>query len=376
MIYNYLRGDETEKHRIMATYIGEKLRKLREERDMSLSHLGGMSGVSRQSMHRYEQNAKTPSSSTILEISKALNVHPSYFFSSVNDNVQITNIRFRDEDMITHMRSKLLEIESTCKSYISNLIELQFLLDDVIKFENPLKGLKISNAKDVERAAKKLRSKWNLGNAPIYNTTEMIEGNGVLVIEVTTEEKFTGLTGTANEEIPFIVINSNCNESTRKRFTLLHELGHVVLEFTEQLKDEVIEKLCNHFAGAILLVDDTLQHELGKNRTTISLKELREIKEKYGVSIQSIIIRAKATGYISEKTSNNWWDSYQQWYKESADSSEFGNYKSDERAKLFDSLILRGLNEKRITWGKAARLKDTKVDILKSRLNELEFNVA
>tara|TARA_R110001592_G_scaffold284685_1_gene552995 strand:+ start:3798 stop:4880 length:1083 start_codon:yes stop_codon:yes gene_type:complete len=360
----------------MATYIGEKLRKLREEKDMSLGQLGDNSGVSRQSIHRYEQNIKSPSSSTVLQISKALNVHPSYFFSSANDNVQITNIKFRKEGMLTHLRSELLEIESICKSYINNLIELQSLLDDNIKFENPLKGLKITNAKDVEKAAKKLRSKWNLGNAPIYNTTEMIEDNGIVVIEVTTADRFTGFTGTANEEIPFIVINSNCNEATRKRFTLLHELGHVVLEFTEQLKEEVIEKLCNHFAGAILLVDDTLQLELGKNRTTISLKELREIKEKYGVSIQAIIIRAKATGYISEKTSSSWWDSYQEWYQESADSSRFGQYQCDERAKRFDTLILRGLNEKRITWGKAARLKNTKVDVLKSKLNELEFAVA
>lgn len=360
----------------MGILIGDKLKMYRENKGMSMSELGHIVGVSKQSIHRYENNVKSPSSSTLIEISQALNVHPSDFFSDSSNKIEITDINFRDKIKLYHLEQEVDDIQTICKNHINNLIELEQLLDDIIEFKNPIEGIKISNASDVEKAAKKLRTKWKLGSAPIHSATEVIEENGIIIIEVDAHGDFTGLTGKANQTIPFIAINKNFSESTRKRFTLLHELGHIVLDFIDQLEIEDIEKLCNHFAGAILLVGDTLKNELGTSRTAISLKELKSIKEKYGISIQAIIFRAKAIGYISERSYFRWWDSYNQWHNNLSGSSEFGTYNSDENVKLFDSLIMKGLIEKRITWGKAANLKETKVDILKTQLNELNFKVA
>ena len=51
----------------------------------------------------------------------------------------------------------------------------------------------------------------------------------------------------------------------------------------------------------------------GKNRTTISLNELVKIKAKYGISIQAIIMRARLTDFVSYDTSQEWWQSSQEW---------------------------------------------------------------
>ena len=178
-----------------------------------------------------------------------------------------------------------------------------------------------------------------------------------------------------NEEIPIIVLNEYFNSIERKRFTALHELGHIVLEFSSDISDAKLERLCDSFAGAILLVDDVLYNELGKNRTVISLAELKRIKELYGISIQAIIMRASTTGFIDNITSKEWWKSYKEWNTDDTNSNDFGHYRSFEKIQRFNKMLERGVAEKRLSISKAAELADKKIDILRKELDELNFTV-
>ena len=64
------------------------------------------------------------------------------------------------------------------------------------------------------------------------------------------ENNFDGLATIINDKYPVIVINKNFNVE-RKRFTLLHELGHLLLELPEcEIKYE--ESVCNRFASEFL----------------------------------------------------------------------------------------------------------------------------
>lgn len=359
----------------MNTGFGNKLRELRESKGLSLADLGQSVGVSKQSIHRYEINQKVPRTSTLINISNVLGKHPSFFFEDDTCEIEIGNINFREVHTIPLGELDIENIKNECKLYIQRLLELQDLLGEDIKFENPLQGFEISNKRDVEKAAKNLRRKWNIGYDAIADVTDLIESKNISVIELNLVNEFTGLMGHANEEIPFIVVNENLTDISRKRFTLLHEVAHIVLEFADIITDELREKLCNHFAGAVLLVDDTLTKELGKNRTSISIKELAAIKEKYGISIKAIIIRAGVTDLISYDTSSKWWDSYKEWQSDNEHDNSFGKFQSREKPLRFDRLLLRGINEQKISWEKAAELKDIYVDDLRKEMDLLDFKM-
>ncbi len=358
----------------MNNIFGTKLKELRESKGMSLQELGSLVEVSKQTIHCYEKAHKNPSSSTVLRLGKSLGVHPSFFFQDKEIDIKIEELNFREEQNILNSFDYSALIDNS-KTYLLNLLELKALLDIKSSFINPISNLEIHNKKDVEKAAKNLRKKWHLGYAPISNITSIIENNGISVIELDINNGFTGISGVANKEIPFIIVNRNLNDITRKRFTLLHELGHLTLKFHKNIEKESIEQLCHHFAGAILLVDDTLKLELGANRTQISLSELREIKEKYGISIKAIIMRAGNTDIISRHTQSAWFDSYKEWYENSNSKTDFGIFQGDEKPTLFNKLLSRGIQEQRFTIGKAAKLKATKIDILQKELNELTFNL-
>ncbi|HEY5367986.1 MAG TPA: ImmA/IrrE family metallo-endopeptidase [Hanamia sp.] len=254
-------------------------------------------------------------------------------------------------------------------------MELSAIMAEGLEFENPLEGYEIATDKDIEKAAKIIRKKWKIGNAPITDVVETLETKGVFVVEISRIEDFTGLSGMVNEEIPIIVLNEYFNSIERKRFTALHELGHIVLEFSSDISEAKLERLCDSFAGAILLVDDVLYNELGKNRTVISLAELKRIKELYGISIQAIIMRASTSGFIDYKTSKEWWKSYNEWNTNDTNPSDFGNYRSFEKIQRFNKMLVRGVAEKRLSISKAAELAGKKIDVLRKELDELKFTV-
>lgn len=358
----------------MENLFANKLKELRDRNSLSLQELADQVGVTKQSIHKFENGIVTPSSETLLKISDALNVSYSFFYENpIGYNLNLQNIKFREKHKIENKKLEKEIKEDVCK-YLSKFMELSAILDENMEFDNPLSGFEIATDKDIEKAAKIIRKKWKIGNAPIADVVETLETKGVFVVEIKRLEDFTGLSGFVNEEIPIIVLNENFNSIERKRFTALHELGHIVLEFTGNISETKLERYCDMFAGAILLVDDVLYAELGKNRTVITLAELKRIKEIYGISIQAIIMRATTSGFIDSKTQKEWWQSYNEW-NSNDDTRDFGTYRSSERVQLFSKMLVRGVAEKRLSMSKAAELADKKIDVMRKELDQLNFNI-
>lgn len=354
-----------------------KLKELRDKHGYSLQELANQVGVAKQSIHKFEKGMVNPSSDTLLKMADVFNVPYSFFhYNPESFNFSFENIRFRDGHKISDREELEQDIKQEVMRYISRFTELESFMDIVRDFENPLSGFEIIDEKDIEKAAKVLRKKWKVGNDPISNVVETLENNGIFVVEITRDESFTGLSGMLNEQMPLIVLNDKCLTVERKRFTALHELGHIILEFDQNFTDKKVEFFCNYFAGAVLIVDESLYNELGKHRSVISLAELKRIKEIYGISIQAIIVRARTTGFINQSTFKDWSDSYEEWRQSEAKENDFGHFNCNEITTRFNNLLLQGVTEKRISWSKASELTGKKIDVLKSEMGELNFTIA
>ena len=359
----------------MEKTIASKIKELRERNNFSLQELADYVGVAKQSIHKFENGLVRPSNSTLVKIANAFNVSFAYFFENTTQfSICFQNIKFREKHKVNNEFLET-EIKDELCSYLSRYLELETIMNERQSFENPLSGFEILSEKDIEKAAKIIRKKWKIGFAPIADVVETLESNGVFVFEVKRIEDFTGLSGIVNDIIPIIILNENCPTIERRRFTALHELGHIVLEFSETLSEKKIERLCDTFAGAVLIVDEMLNNEIGKGRTVISLAELKRIKELYGISIKAIIMRARSINLISYETSQIWWKSYEEWNLNIPNSADFGNYNSTEKTSRFKSLIVRGINENRISLSKGAELYGRKIDLFKKELDELKFNL-
>ena len=204
----------------------------------------------------------------------------------------VDQVRFREREKVPVKTAVALRLR--VEDYIRRCLEIESCLGIEHILENPLAGREIRTADDVEAAAWDVRRIWSLGTSPVTNFLGLLEEKGIRVFEVRGIERFEGLSGTYGSA-PLVTVNRDFPDD-RMRFTTAHELGHLLCAFPER---EGAEGLCHEFAGAFLLPREALEKALMPARRKISLWELKELKETYGISLQAIVYRARSLGLVT-----------------------------------------------------------------------------
>ena len=341
----------------MRTIFAKRIKAARIMANLSLRELSErMNGiVSHNAIKKYEDGLMMPDSHVLINLGKVLHVKPDYFFRSFT--VEIENVEFRKKSKLPKM--ELGSIRETAIDAIERYLELEQFLNISTDFTNPIKHLLVSKGEDVEEAVLHLLNEWRVGFNALPNVIEFLEDKEIKVIEIEAEESFDGLSGWANNSIPVIVVNKNY-PAERKRLTVLHELGHLLLSFHFDLDQKTIEKLCYRFAGAVLIPKETFLAELGQSRSRISIPELIAIKENYGISIQAIMARALDLGVINEER----FIRFRRWLNSSEDRRKehgLGEYIGRENSSRFKQLLYRAASEEVISMSKAANLANRKL---------------
>lgn len=308
--------------------------------------------LSRQALHRYEKGEVIPDAEKINQLSKALNVSPDYFFRTTK--VELSEIEYRKLSKMPQKEASI--IKEKTKEYLSRYLELEEILGLPNEFENHLKNFgNVTSYEQVNKAAELLREKWNLGNGAIFNVVEILEDKNIKVVKLDVDEDFDGLQTFVNETIPVVAYNiKKANKPDRIRFTLLHELAHLLLNF-DDITERQKETLCHQFAGAMLLPEKTLKLELGEHRNKLSVNELGNIKKQYGISMQAIVMRAKDCGIINEHYTKQFFFLIKQMNWKVDEPVE---YQGVEESNRFEQLLFRALIEDQISMSKAASLSN------------------
>jgi Zn-dependent peptidase ImmA (M78 family) len=217
--------------------------------------------------------------------------------------------------------------------------------------------LTINCIEDVEKAAETLRIIWNLGSDPIPCMAELLEEKGIKVIALDLPDDVSGskafVKRARQDNVPVVVVNQKHN-GERQRFTLAHELAHLVLRFTA-MSDVDEEKAANQFAGAFLMAKEMMYRLLGTNRTSISLGELAELKKIFKVSIASLVVRCNQLGVISKAVYGRLWGEIKAlgWNKQT--SNEPYRFPAEVPQRM-ERLCLRAVAEGLISESRAAEL--------------------
>jgi Zn-dependent peptidase ImmA (M78 family)/DNA-binding XRE family transcriptional regulator len=357
--------------------IGEKIKQYRLNRKFSLQQLADLSNLSKAAIQQYEEGTIRPSNKALISVADALSVDVWSLFHIEETSLELADFRLGEKLEDSDVERK--EIYNLVVDYSENYLELESIMDEQIVFENPVVDLIINNYKDVEKAASRVRKKWKLYDGPIDDISVLLESKGIKIISFDRKTESPGLCGfmkSGVREIPFILLNINhdhIREITRKRFTIVHESAHLILKFGEGVTKELEERLCNRFASALLLPGEALIEFIGKNRTTISLEELKILKEMYGISIQGIIYSANSNGLITDETCKAWSKLYEEWLSQGLD---FGNYiKGREEPQRFTRLISRGYMEKRISKEKVSEMLNITMEEIDRRFGYNRFSL-
>lgn len=333
----------------------ENLARARKRLGMSQEKLADDVDLSRQAIFKYEKGEISPSMDVIFKLSTVLKVPVNYFFEASSDEKEfskwldiidftpatLTEVNYREKKHLDQLTDGSVK-ETTYRELIK-LLAIEQITHKKIEFKNPVQNLTIGSREDAEKAALEVRKKWQLNQHPIANVIDLLENKGIRVFEVKTSETFQGLSAKYGE-VPIIVLNFSIQEVARKRFTALHELGHLILQLRDGLDYDTIEKICDAFAATMLLPKQLLIMELGQDRKTLSKSELIRIKEKYGISVRAVLVGSQIARIIS-------WNEYEKLTKEIDNvgySTKFGILEKPTRLEqLMDYAKTEGLADER-----------------------------
>lgn len=281
--------------------IGERIRLARARKGLSLRDLEARLDnlVSAQAIGKYERGEMMPGSRVMMALADALGVSESYLAGQ--SGIELEQVEFRKKKITS--RKEEAQVEAAAIDLLERYLEIEEILQAASRsWDRPREGrFPVREMADGESAAIRLREYWELGTNPIPvpGLAEMLEESGIKVVSLDLPVNVSGLTCWVRRKngdpVPVIVINQNHN-GERQRFTLCHELGHMVIEPADGIDEE---RASDRFAGAFLMPADSVWAEIGKHRNNISLGELFSLKGLYGVSVQVIAYRLKDLGIIS-----------------------------------------------------------------------------
>lgn len=274
----------------------ERLKEIRIVRKMTQNQLAETIGVTKQAVSKYELGKSIPSSEVISRILEVLNI-PGHFLNK--ESLELTGknsvLFFRTASTTTMSEIEFANIKS---KWGYEVLAGMSQFSDIPRMNLPI----IEKDLSIPEKALYLRRFWNLGTAPITNMTAVLESNGIFVFVINSSELNTEAYSRIINGVPIVVLNEHKGTAVRWRFSLAHELGHLVLhrnisgtEFKHSAKE--IEEEASLFASSFLMPIDSF----GNSVVSSKLEYLLALKNEWKVSIAAMIYHCKKLGIVDNR---------------------------------------------------------------------------
>lgn len=147
-----------------------------------------------------------------------------------------------------------------------------------------------------ERAAQALRTMWALPDGPVKDLTALVESAGVVIIPCDFDTRAFDATSLRLADMPPIIFVNSLLPGDRWRFTIAHELGHLVLH---SIPHDNMEQEANRFAAEFLTPSREIKPQLMQIRSW-QLPDLVPLKLYWKVSLAFLIKRARDLGVLTK----------------------------------------------------------------------------
>ena len=347
--------------------IGQRLRISRSAAGLSLRDLEARidNRVTAQAISKYERDEVTPSSGVLIALAEALGVSVDYLVG--DRDMVLEAVEFRKKKLTSRRE------EARVKAKVLHLLERYLTLEELlglqsIAWDRPREAPwpVLHDPAEAEHAAQGLRAHWGLGLDPIANLVDLSEERGIKIIstDLTSVDGLTARVRREDGSAASVIVTNREHWGERQRFTIAHELGHMVLDVAPKVDDE---KAAHRFAGAFLMPAETLRAEVGRRRRFVSWEELFELKRIFGVSVQALTYRCKDLGIFNNALFRRLFDEFSRRGWRNPPYREPHAMKG-EAPRRFERLCFRALAESAISEAKAAELLGSSVHELNRRL--------
>jgi len=163
----------------------------------------------------------------------------------------------------------------------------------ILPHEPNVPRMDIDEYESPEEVARLLRAAWQLPRGPILNLVDAVERAGGLVVLCDLRAPKIDAVSQRATGLPPILFLDRDKPTDRCRFTLAHEIGHMVMHTAPTPN---AEREADRFASEFLMPE----HEVKRDLKGITIAKAANLKLKWRVAMQALIRRAKDVGAIGE----------------------------------------------------------------------------
>jgi transcriptional regulator with XRE-family HTH domain len=289
----------------MDKLLGTRLKRAREEVNLSQGAFAKALGLSSEYISLLESGKRTPSFETLLKIAGFLNKNVSYFFEEKRPAFESLIAR---EDTDERVRKDLQKFRASCERYL--LLEEQT-------------GRRLDLAPEYarispERLAEEERRRLGLGNEPIRDVLAVCEVNGCRIVRqpLPEEARIAGVfVFDADRKAAFGLVNANESPGLQT-FIAAHIYGHYLMDRADSpiidnpdvVVDEYVslypprEQFAQTFASRFLVPPAKLRELIEKDIRSKSLgfDDVLFLKRYFGVSTRAMLRALRGRGFIPE----------------------------------------------------------------------------
>ena len=263
----------------------------RGARGLTQAEVAKAAGVTQAMLSKVENRLVQPSADVVEGLARALNFPVEFFYQS--ERAQgFPHYHHRKRSALgAKALSRLHAIINIRRQHVAKL--LRSYSSDA---EKPIPSIDLDEkAISPSDAARMVREFWLLPRGPVENVTETIEtAGGIIVVSDFGTPLMDGLSFRAAGLPPIFVMNSEV-PGDRYRFSLAHELGHMVMHALPGDDDEKMEREADEFAAAFLMPPVEIKPHL----IPPSIEKFGRAKCYWKVSIKAMIRRARDLRVLS-----------------------------------------------------------------------------
>ena len=262
----------------------DMLRLARDVREITQAELADRTGLSQALISKMEHGLiSEPGDDAIRLIANELNFPPHFFFQK-DRAIGFPHFHFRKRAKLgAKPLAKIGAMLNIKRQHIERLLRS---FDAPV--DKPIPQIDLGNTNlTPEKAAERMRAYWMMPRGPVRDIASIIERAGGIVVNVSFGTALLdGVSFRADGLPPVFVMNKDM-PGDRYRFSLAHELGHMVMHGVPD-DDDKMENEAHQFAAEFLMPRDEIKPYI----ISPKLNSLGRVKAFWKVSIKSLIKRA------------------------------------------------------------------------------------
>jgi len=268
----------------------------RESRGLTQSELAKQLTITQGALSKIEGGLKAASPDILAKLSEILGYPEKFFFSREPVfGLGIGTLYHRKRQSLSSIvLAKIHAQINILRIHIGRLLAAIDLEPAKIERLDP------DEHETPEQIARIVRARWLIKSGPVHNLTGAIEDAGGIVVRCDFGTPLIDAISQWPPDLPPLFFVNEVLPGDRLRFSLAHELGHIIMH--EHHRDDM-EGEANRFAAEFLMPASDIRPSL----SPLALPILATLKSYWKVSMAAILKRATDLKTISERQARYLW---------------------------------------------------------------------